>query len=126
MMMPSREPATMPSSFIAASDMHRLARIRELEQEAARCAATRASDWPVTFKGGEAAFDQAIKTAVALDTSSRSTVETLESVTFRPYPSKSEGAWRVEVEFKRGQGMFAGAEWYVSQEQLWATWEASA
>src|SRR5271154_5709167 len=46
----------------------------------------------------------------------------LSRITFRPYPSKYEGAWRIEVSFKRN-GPCAGSEWYEPAEKLWEAWE---
>ena len=43
----------------------------------------------------------------------------VRSVTFRPYPSKYDGAWRVEVCLV-GHPQCGGLEFYVSEEKLFA------
>jgi hypothetical protein len=89
----------------------------------------------VTFDGVEQSknFLRAVKTAAALDTTgfTDAALRKIAMVTFRPYPSKSPGFWRIEVTYaKTNLGSYripyTGAEWYVHEDQLWAAWEAAA
>jgi hypothetical protein len=123
---------TMPNSFRQESDTQRAEAVAALEARAVELAAKQADDWAVSFFSGESygdaesprpeMFARAARVAVALCDTRDFTASNLSRVTFRPYPNKYEGAWRIEVSFNRG-GPCAGSEWYVSAEKLWEAWE---
>ena len=121
----------IPKSFIQESDTQRAEEVAELKVRVAECVAGCAADWPILFRAESyenpepprpEMFVRAARTVVALDDEHLCTTSNLSRITFRPYPSKYEGAWRIEVSFKRN-GPCAGSEWYEPAEKLWEAWE---
>jgi hypothetical protein len=112
---------TMPTSFIAESDLQRQEDAAELSRRAAELLAATADTQDVFFdreaKHPEM-FALAAKVAEALG---HYAAERITSVHFEPTPHKSEGCWRIHVSLE--DGMCCGAEWYVDGDKLWETWE---
>lgn len=115
----------MPDIFRTESDLQRQEAIDELAREAFGYSHESADTWPLTFRASNDArllFRRAAAVAAKLG---RDDAATIESVTFRPYPSKSPGFWRIEIGLTRGTP-YAGAEWYVHEDDLWKAWEETA
>ncbi len=117
----------MPADFVTESDTQRRESADALQRRAIEYLAQQAYDWPAIFDADNdprSMFGRAASVASALDDQHDCTPRNLERVTFRPYPNKHQGAWRIEVSFKR-HGPCSGKEWYVSEDQLWGAWAAS-
>jgi hypothetical protein len=122
------------ASFIAESDRQRMAERERRLTQAANLLTTSASDYPVSFELDEddestcprETYDRArrVASALAVGFDGRPygySAESIRRVTFRPYPSKSPGFWRVEVGFVRDFHC-AGSEWYVDGSRLFRAW----
>lgn len=122
----------MPWSLQMESLHQRRDAIATLRKQIEELETARTGELVIEFRMGEypdykperpEAYAQACRTVAALDNRGVP-AEGIGSVTFRPYPSKYEGAWRIEVGYRRGYGGIAcGAEWYVSDDALWKAWE---
>lgn len=111
----------MPEDFIAESNRQKEYVIKGLYEQISQYNGMTPNDWPVTFTENLSSprdFKRAVLIACALDDQFDCKLDNLESVRFRPYPSKYEGAWRIEVSFNR-KGPYSGKEWYVNKENLW-------
>jgi hypothetical protein len=124
---PTIKDAIIPQSFWTESFHQRRETIAALRKRIEELEDARVDEVALEFRhDGEIPrpeiYAQACRTVAIL--SDRVPAEGIGSVTFRPYPSKYEGAWRIEVGYRRGYGGIAcGAEWYVSDEVLWKAWE---
>lgn len=115
----------MPEDFAAESDRQRIDAADALRKEADGYLAKGTHEWALEFDvehSSREMFVRAVRVASRLDDLLECTAGNVERVVFRPYPSKHDGAWRIEILFNR-VGPWAGKEWYVSEEQLWAAWE---
>jgi hypothetical protein len=123
----------MPVSLRLASDRIRNQEADELVKRAEYVRSLSADDYAVSFEAvdpedtcsnptcSQEVFDRAARVAAKLRNHSASSIR---SVRFEPYPSKSDGYWRISVSFKRSESYpYTGAEWYVSDEELWKAWE---
>jgi hypothetical protein len=73
----------------------------------------------IEFYEGDPRLSKAATIVEALP-GSRYAASSIRNVTFRPYPSKCEGAWRVEVGFHLGLG--GGVEFYVDENDFVHLW----
>lgn len=121
---------TIPPSLLVEVERQRAAEILDHERRIEKLRAIPLEEWTFDFSDATQRFPQAVGAAVRLDGESvsfqyRCRHDNLERVVFRPYPSKYEGAWRIEVVFTRNNTC-SGKEWYVTEEALFRAWNDAA